>query len=95
MSSSSFHLKVSVISNPLRLPQAECGSGRGYAQLGLSQLGLHSLQAGLAALRDDRNKEVHDVDVTAERQQSIGHPSHELLQHLLNFEGVLPPEDAK
>ena len=53
--------------------------GWDHAELGLQRLGMHALLAGRAPLREDRDQEVHEVDVSAERQHHIGHPSRELV----------------
>ena len=59
--------------------------GWDHAELGLQRLGMHALLAGRAPLREDRDQEVHEVDVSAERQHHIGHPSRELVLPRLKF----------
>ena len=69
--------------------------GCDHAELSLQRLGMHALLAGSAALREDRDQEVHEVDVPAERQRHIGRPSRELVLPLLKCRSNPPPEDAK
>ena len=59
--------------------------GGDHGELGRRRLGLPALLAGRAALREDRDQEVHEVDVSAERPHHIGHPSRELVLPLLKF----------
>ena len=53
--------------------------GGDHGELGLQRLGLHALLAGRAPLREDRDQELHEVDVSAERQRHICRPSRELV----------------
>ena len=57
--------------------------GWDHAELGLQRLGMHALLAGRAPLREARDQEVHEVDISAERQHHIGLPSSELALPLL------------
>ena len=57
--------------------------GGDHAELGLQLLGMHALLAGRAPLREDRDQEVQEVDVSAERQHHIGRQSRELVLPLL------------
>ena len=59
--------------------------GGDHGELGLQRLGMHALLAGSAPLREDRDQEVHEVDISAERQHHIGHPSSELVLPRLKF----------
>jgi hypothetical protein len=46
-------------------------------------------------LIDDSDQEIHEDYISAEHQEHIGHPSHELVLRLLYVEGTLSPDDAE
>ena len=69
--------------------------GWDHEELSLQRLEMHAFLAGSAALRKDRDQEVHEVEVPAEHQRHIGRLSRKLVLPLIKCSSNPPPEDAK
>jgi hypothetical protein len=66
-----------------------------HVKLSFQLLRLHAHHACLVALIDDSDQEIHQDYISAEHQEHINNPSHDLVLRILYVERTFSPHDAE